>query len=909
MASRRVAACAAALALVTCVDADAPAFAVVRDPGAKGGNVGRLGPCGSARGGLAPKMVAGPQDEWTPAIGYVPKRQVSLEAGKVAQSPLVAASSGGAAYLEDLIKGVVDPTQPAQETVSREAAADAQRDNRPAPSKTATVVTRVIEMLVQKSQGQHDGSQKWAAPIGYVPRAAKAVHSPVLAAQVQELAKSASEPAQRAGDGRSCDPASSMPSKKWQPCGGHDPKDRSGKTWSPPTGYVPSGSSAASQVRSWKSPAGYVPGWASQMGDSAHEHVQTEAISSSATMSSAPAKKWEAYGGYELKHRRTASVELSTGASKPIQAYEPALSKPRSTSSPVRSSPAKKWEAYGGYVPKKLSAPTPSAAASSAPAQASAPVKTEARETSSTDTTLCSVPTKAWEPYGGYDLKNRGASVIHTTSAYQAPALAAKASIYSGPGSSMPAKKWEPLGGGYHSKTHTAPTPTAAVSNAPAQASAPVQEETRATWKSPAGYVPGWASQMGDSTRISPSTAGVTPSTAGVTQSTAGVAGGDALGRSLANQWESYGGYDPKKRGMPATIMRAHVQTRTISSSDTQSSTASKWEAYGGYVPKKLSTPTPSAAASSAPAQASAPVKSDTRATSLADTLSSAPAKKWTPPIGYVPRRQEESVASKLRSWKSPAGYVPGWTSQMGDFPGWTSPSTAGANAGDALSRSPAKKWEAYGDYAPKKLGAPTPSSAASRALAQASAPVKSEACATSSTDTLSSAPAKKWEPYGGYDPKNRGASVIRTAWASMAVQAYQPTAPAVKSSIVPGKKWESYGGYDPKDRKTLAAEVAPAASTRTVATPSSTTIPPSSSPAMKWEPYGGGYDPKNRGRPTPSVAGSASAAIPSPARSTVTLTWGDNVLAEFERSRSPSSPPRGVSPGRLVQVVILILK
>ena len=906
MASRRVAACAAALALVTCVDADAPAFAVVRDPGAKGGNAGRLGPCGSARGGLAPKMVAGPQDEWTPAIGYVPKRQVSLEAGKVAQSPLVAASSGGAAYLEDLIKGVVDPTQPAQETVSREVAADAQRDDRPTPSTTATVVTRVIEMLVQKSQGQHDGSQKWAAPIGYVPRAAKAVHSPVLEAQVQELAKSASEAAQRAGDCRSCDPASSMPSKKWQPCGGYDPKDRSGKTWSPPTGYVPSGSSAASQVRSWKSPAGYVPGWASQMGDSAHEHVQTGAISSSATMSSAPAKTWEAYGGYDPKHRRTASVELSTGASKPIQAYEPALSKPRSTSSPVRSSPAKKWEAYGSYVPKKLSAPTPSAAMSSAPAQASSPVKSVARATSSTDTTLCSVPTKAWEPYGGYDLKSRGASVIRTASAsmavqaYQAPALAAKASMYSGPGRSTPAKKCEPHGGGHDPKTRTAPSPTAAVSNAPAQASAPVQGETRATWKSPAGYVPGWGSQMGDSTRIEPST--------GVTPSTAGVAGGDALGRSLANQWESYGGYDPKKRGMPATIMRAHVQTRAISSSDTQSIASSKWEAYGGYVPKKLSAPTPSAAALSTPAQTSASVKAETRATSSTDTLSSAPAKKWTPPIGYVPRRQGESVASKIRSWKSPAGYVPGWTSQMGDFPGWTSPSTAGANGGDALSRSPAKKWEAYGGYAPKKLSAPTPSAAMSSAPAQASTPVKSETRATSSTDTLS-APARKWEPYGGYDPKNRGASVIRTASASMAVQAYQPPGPAVKSSIVPCNKWESYGGYDPKDRKTLAAEVAPAASTRTVATPMSTTTPPNSSPAKKWEPYGGGYDPKNRGRPTPSAAGSASAANPSPARSTVTLTWGDHVLAEFERSRSPSSPPRGVSPGRPLQVVILVLK
>jgi len=340
---------------------------------------------------------------------------------------------------------------------------------------------------------------------------------------------------------------------------------------------------------------------------------------------------------------------------------------------------------------------------------------------------------------------------------------------------------------------------------------------------------------------------------------------------------------------------------------------ASKWEAYGGYDPKKLSAPTPSAAASSAPAQAPAPVKAEARATSSTDTLSSAPTKKWTPPIGYVPRRQGEQ--GKIRSWNSPAGYVPGWTSQMGDFPGWSSPS-AGANGGDALGRSPAKKWEAYGGYDPKKLSAPTPSAAASKARAQASAPVKTEARATSSTDTLSSAPANKWQPYGGYDPKNRGASGIRTASASMAEQAYQPPAVAVKSSIVPGKNWESYGGYDPKYRKTVAAEVAPAASTRSVATSSSTTTPLNSAPAKKWQPYGGGYDPKkrggydpkNRGRPTPSAAGSASAANPSPARSTVTLAWGDQVLAEFERSRSPSSPPRGFSPGRPVQVVILII-
>jgi hypothetical protein len=91
----------------------------------------------------------------------------------------------------------------------------------------------------------------------------------------------------------------------------------------------------------------------------------------------------------------------------------------------------------------------------------------------------------------------------------------------------------------------------------------------------------------------------------------------------------------------------------------------------------------------------------------------------------------------------------------------------------------------------------------------------------------MSSAPANKWQPYGGYDPKNRGASGTRTASASMAMQAYQPPAVAVKSSIVPGNV-----GSDPK--KSTASAV----STETPNDVAKTkTDSVSSAPAKAWSP------------------------------------------------------------------------
>ena len=164
-----------------------------------------------------------------------------------------------------------------------------------------------------------------------------------------------------------------------------------------------------------------------------------------------------------------------------------------------------------------------------------------------------------------------------------------------------------------------------------------------------------------------------------------------------------------------------------------------------------------------------------------ASPRSDAPANKWTTPLGYVPA----SVGGPLIS-----------------------------AIGSALSSAPAKKWQAYGGYEPKRGATPptplasadargdrppaplalevltdlpptsadargdrppTPlASAASTAAAPASTFFKSEsktemkstrstgtraAAEQSSSAPMTSAAARKWEPYGGYDPRSRRAA------------------------------------------------------------------------------------------------------------------------------------------------------
>ena len=686
-----------------------------------------------------------------------------------------------------------------------ETAGDAQPDDTP-PSQAESVMTRVFEMLGEKTGTQQVQSQKWAAPVGYVPRAAKTVRAPALEAQVQELAMRASGA------------SSSAAAKKWEPYGGYNPTTRGapsyapaagagasepvqrmhgaggGHSWNPPTGYVPSGSrvapvaapahvegpaqpdaakattdtqssapakawnppvgyvpkrqeeAVASEVRTWQSPTGYVPGWASQMEDStniAPAARDTRVETSTAAQSSAPAKKWEAYGGYDPKNRRASATPAASFPASPaasvsaaVQARETWPATASTSSGPVSSMPTKKWEPYGGYDPKKRDASAAPAGASGIPVPVSAPEQVRVRAASSTDT-QSSAPAKKWEPYTGYDPKSRASK----------------------------------------------------------------------TWSPPAAYVPSRAPPAPVSAPVlSDLSTSPTMGRTHVTESSA-----------PANKWQPYGGYDPKNRGASAA----------------------------------------SASVSGAPVPASVPEQAGARAPSSIGTQSSAPAKAWNPPVGYVPKRQEEAVASEVRTWQSPTGYVPGWASQMEDSTNIAPAArdTRVETSTAAQSSAPAKKWEAYGGYDPKNRRASAtpaasfPASPAASVSAAVQARETWPATASTSSGPVSSMPTKKWEPYGGYDPKKRGASAAPAAAAPMRApaQAYE-SPPAVVSlasetqSSAPANQWEPYTGYEPKRSSSPAA---PTASANAV---SQSSDPLSSAPATRWTPPTG-YVP-SRSRP-----------------------------------------------------------
>ena len=122
--------------------------------------------------------------------------------------------------------------------------------------------------------------------------------------------------------------------------------------------------------------------------------------------------------------------------------------------------------------------------------------------------------------------------------------------------------------------------------------------EARSSWASPAGYVPGWASQMGDNTNIAPS-------------------------KAAPSSWASPAGY------VPGWASQMGDNTNIAPSARPK-----RWEPYGGYDPKNRK-------ASEAPAVFGATVQAETRASSLADTLSSAPAKKWESYGGHGPTAEQ----------------------------------------------------------------------------------------------------------------------------------------------------------------------------------------------------------------------------------------------------------------------------
>ena len=193
-------------------------------------------------------------------------------------------------------------------------------------------------------------------------------------------------------------------------------------------------------------------------------------------------------------------------------------------------------------------------------------------------------------------------------------------------------------------------------------------------------------------------------------------------------------------------------------------------------------------------------------------------------------KQREEEEANKKR-WKPYGGYVPDRIKNR-QFQYEQQAKTAYSNEPipqdkiDALSNAPAKKWEpyGYGGYVPDrhKSGFATAAPVRASSAPPAPAPAYRDSYAAPAPVQMTSAPAKKWEPYGGYTPK-RDAAPAPSAPAPMYSSAAPAAAPApVQMTSAPAKKWEPYGGYTPKrDAATAAAAPAP-------------------SPLEKnWEPYG----------------------------------------------------------------------
>ena len=115
-----------------------------------------------------------------------------------------------------------------------------------------------------------------------------------------------------------------------------------------------------------------------------------------------------------------------------------------------------------------------------------------------------------------------------------------------------------------------------------------------------------------------------------------------------------------------------------------------------------------------------------------AEEAPTSPAKSWSPPAGYSPRRTD----GKLRTAAAPAEGADAVMARVSEMLAEKA-STASSPAATAAPAS--KKWEPYGGYNPATRG-PAPS-----AYAPSSAPGPAPATTT----------AKKWEPYGGNDRYN----------------------------------------------------------------------------------------------------------------------------------------------------------
>jgi hypothetical protein len=397
----------------------------------------------------------------------------------------------------------------------------------------------------------------------------------------------------------------------------------------------------------------------------------------------------------------------------------------------VNSAPARNWVPYGGYVPRrdKPEAPAPAAATSGSPV-----LKSESK----TEIKAVTPAARKWEPYGGYDprkdaavssastfLKSESETEMKTVSpcdlklaffqSHGRPGSAAADQNSSAQMTSAPARKWEPYAGYDPRSRPAAPSPAAAAEQS---SSAPVTSAAATKWE-PYGYDPRKGSSQLEHSSAAPITGYLERLEQRLMGEVENMRKSPEMTTAPAKKWQPYRGYEPTRHKGDAAVSKNSGAAEQSSSPQMTSAAANKWQPYRGYDPRSRAAAAPSPAAAS----------------------SGAPANKWEPyGGGYVPKRDSPPppASAASPSYFAPASYA--------------APSSP-LKTTDTLSSAPAKKWQPYAGYEPKRDRPPTPAPAASSTpfSAPASFPAPS---APLKTGTLSSAPAKKWQPYAGYEPK-----------------------------------------------------------------------------------------------------------------------------------------------------------
>lgn len=288
-----------------------------------------------------------------------------------------------------------------------------------------------------------------------------------------------------------------------------------------------------------------------------------------------------------------------------------------------------------------------------------------------------------------------------------------------------------------------------------------------------------------------------------------------------------------------------------------QAQAAPAWTEPAGYVPR-----------ASQPATAQAPATAHPHGPTPPAPETSEP--RWTAPVGYKPRRAAQSAGPAGATARSMAQACQTASGPVGAPPAEDAEAVMArvsemmmARGSETGAPAQAKLRPAYGGYDPKSRAQSEPAqlySAAAVPLTSAVADAPRHVAAPAAKvepyavadAPRHPAPAAKFEPYGGYDPKSR----VLSTHASTTSEPVQTSRPAETSATFPfpptpqaASKWAPYAGYDPLKRRTAAPAPeasAPSPPTEPTTTDATSEEPARVLPAKKWQPYGG-YVPGRR--------------------------------------------------------------